>query len=301
MRLIMKNIVRMIAAGLLVTGGFSTLSAQKGGISVEDYRKAEAKIRAAVEAGKVSKEDAEKRLIEMRKAIRGGKKEGQGRGLDRPVPADLLSVDDYRRAERRLKAGVEAGKISKEDAEKRLIEMRKRVGVGKRGGSPEDRGRPKGGDKAPVGGGKEAELKRKYQAAEKEVWEAVKAGKISKEDGEKKLKGIGQALRDGHRGGGKEAAARKKAGGGEEAELKRKYQAAEKEVWAAVKAGKASKEEGEKRLAHLKEKLFGGSDKKDWDGKKGSDAGIEALKRELEALRRENEGLRRRLEKGRGR
>jgi len=289
MRLIMKNIVRMIAAGLLVAGGFSTLSAQKGGISVEDYRKAEAKIRAAVEAGKVSKLDAEKRLVEMRKAIRGGKKEGQGRGIDRPVPADVLSVDDYRRAERRLKAGVEAGKISKEDAEKRLIEMRKRVGAGNRGGSPGDRGRPKGGDKAP------AELRRKYQAAEKEVWEAVKAGKISKEDGEKKLKEIGQALRNGHRGGGKEAGASKKAGGGREAEIKRKYQVAEKEVWEAVKAGKISKEDGEKRLGHLKEKLFGGSEKKD------SDAGIEALKRELEALKRENEGLRRRLEKGKGR
>ena len=101
MRLIMKNIVRMIAAGLLVAGGFSALSAQE-------------------------------------------------RGIDRPVPADILSVDDYRRAERRLKAGVEAGKISKEDAEKRLIEMRKRVEAGKRGGRPEGRGRPEGGENSPA-------------------------------------------------------------------------------------------------------------------------------------------------------
>ncbi len=211
-------------------------------------------------------------------------------------------VDAPLRGEKRIREAVESGKITKEEARKRLEAMRKAVGAGKRDGGSEGRGRPKGGSK-------EAELRRKYQAAEKEVWEAVKAGKISKEDGEKKLKEIGQALRNGHRGGGKEAGASKKAGGGKEAELKKKYQAAETEVWEAVKAGKISKEDGEKRLGHLKEKLFGGSEKKDWDEKKGSkkgskkasDAGIEALKRELEALKRENEGLRRRLEKGKGR
>ena len=38
-------------------------------ISVEDYRRAEAQIRQAVEKGEVSREDAEKRLVEMRKLI----------------------------------------------------------------------------------------------------------------------------------------------------------------------------------------------------------------------------------------
>ena len=38
-------------------------------ISVEDYRRAEAEIRKAVEKGEVSREDAEMRLGEMRKHI----------------------------------------------------------------------------------------------------------------------------------------------------------------------------------------------------------------------------------------
>ena len=133
---------------------------------------------------------------------------------------------------------------------------------------------------------------------EKRIREAVESGKITKEEARKRLEAMRKAA--GKRDGGSEGRGRPK-GGSKEAELKRKYQAAEKEVWEAVKAGKASKEEGEKRLAHLKEKLFGGSAKKEWDGKKGSDAGVEALKRGLEALKQENEGLRRRLEKGRGR
>ena len=175
MRLIMKNIVRMIAAGLLVAGGFSALSAQE-------------------------------------------------RGIDRPVPADILSVDDYRRAERRLKAGVEAGKISKEDAEKRLIEMRKAIHSERGDGKKKDRDE----------------------------------------------RGV-------------------------------KFRAIEEKTWAAVKAGKLSKDDAMKKLEDLKKEMFDDHGKKDWDGRKGSDVGIEALKRQLEALKRENEGLRKRLEKGKGR
>ena len=190
-------------------------NAQEKGISVEDYRRAEEKIKAAVEAGKVSKEDAEKRLIEMRKAVRGDKAKGKGRGF---------SVEDYRRAEKRMKAGIEAGKISKEDAEKRLIEMRKAIHSERGDGKKKDRDE----------------------------------------------RGV-------------------------------KFRAIEEKTWAAVKAGKLSKDDAMKKLEDLKKEMFDDHGKKDWDGKKGSDVGIEALKRQLEALKRENEGLRKRLEKGKGR
>ena len=183
------------------------------------------------------------------------------------------------RGEQRIKEAVESGKITREEARKRLEAMRKAAGANKAKG--DGRGRPKGG-------GKEAELKRKYQAAEKEIRAAVEAGKISEEVGRRKLMEIGKELR----GGGQGAAS--------DADRKKEYQAAEKKIWAAVKEGRASKEAGEKRLALLKEKLFGGSDKKDWADKKGSDGGVEALKRQLEALKRENEGLRKRLEKRKG-
>ena len=298
MRLIMKNIVRMIAAGLLVAGGFSALSAQERGIdrpvpadilSVDDYRRAERRLKAGVEAGKISKEDAEKRLIEMRKRVEAGKRGGRPEGRGRPEGGENaqekgISVEDYRRAEEKIKAAVEAGKVSKEDAEKRLIEMRKAVR----------------GDKA-KGKGRGFSVE-DYRRAEKRMKAGIEAGKISKEDAEKRLIEMRKAIHSEGEDGEKE--------GRDERGVK--FRAIEEEIWAAVKAGKLSKEAAHKKLAGLKKEIWGGDLKKDsgdkkkgsGDKKKGSgdkkDPDIEVLKRQLEALKRENEGLRKRLEKGKG-
>ena len=287
MRLIMKNIVRMIAAGLLVAGGFSALSAQERGIdrpvpadilSVDDYRRAERRLKAGVEAGKISKEDAEKRLIEMRKRVEAGKRGGRPEGRGRPEGGENaqekgISVEDYRRAEEKIKAAVEAGKVSKEDAEKRLIEMRKAVR----------------GDKA-KGEGRRFSAE-DYRRAEKRMKAGIEAGKISKEDAEKRLIEMRKAIHS-ERGDGKKK---------DRDERGVKFRAIEEKTWAAVKAGKLSKDDAMKKLEDLKKEMFDDHGKKDWDGRKGSDVGIEALKRQLEALKRENEGLRKRLEKGKGR
>ncbi len=283
----MKNIVRMIAAGLLVAGGFSALSAQERGIdrpvpadilSVDDYRRAERKLKAGVEAGKISKEDAEKRLIEMRKRVQAGKRGGRPEGRGRPEGGENaqekgISVEDYRRAEEKIKAAVEAGKVSKEDAEKRLIEMRKAVR----------------GDKA-KGKGRGFSVE-DYRRAEKRMKAGIEAGKISKEDAEKRLIEMRKAIHS-ERGDGKKK---------DRDERGVKFRAIEEKTWAAVKAGKLSKDDAMKKLENLKKEMFDDHGKKDWDGRKGSDVGIEALKRQLEALKRENEGLRKRLEKGKGR
>ena len=287
MRLIMKNIVRMIAAGLLVAGGFSALSAQERGIdrpvpadilSVDDYRRAERRLKAGVEAGKISKEDAEKRLIEMRKRVQAGKRGGRPEGRGRPEGGENaqekgISVEDYRRAEEKIKAAVEAGKVSKEDAEKRLIEMRKAVR----------------GDKA-KGEGRRFSAE-DYRRAEKRMKAGIEAGKISKEDAEKRLIEMRKAIHS-ERGDGKKK---------DRDERGVKFRAIEEKTWAAVKAGKLSKDDAMKKLEDLKKEMFDDHGKKDWDGRKGSDVGIEALKRQLKALKRENEGLRKRLEKGKGR
>ena len=75
-----------------------------------------------------------------------------------------------------------------------------------------------------------------------------------------------------------------------------KFNAFEKEIWGAVKAGKLSKEDAQKKLAGLKKEIWGGDLKKDSGDKKGSgDKKVETLRRQLEALKRENEGLRKRL------
>ena len=86
------------------------------------YQEGARRIEAAVRAGEVSKEDAEKRLIEMRKAMFPTPDQDKAkRGGDRDMEALKRR---YQEGARRIEAAVEAGEVSKEDAEKRLIEMR---------------------------------------------------------------------------------------------------------------------------------------------------------------------------------
>ena len=80
-------------------------------------------IEAAVDAGKISKEDAEKKLFELRKKMfRNGGRKKEARRDQRGI-----SVEEYRRGEAQIRELVKKGKVSKEDAEKRLIEMRKAI------------------------------------------------------------------------------------------------------------------------------------------------------------------------------
>jgi len=140
-------------------------------------------------------------------------------------------------------------------------------------------------------GGKDPRAE-KFRAAEEKIWGAVKAGKLSKEDAQKKLAGLKKEIWGGD--------LKKDSGDKKKGYDKRetKFHAFEKEIWGAVKAGKLSKEDAQKKLAGLKKKIWGGDLKKDsGDKKKGSsDKNVEALRRQLEALKRENEGLRKRLE-----
>ena len=79
-------------------------------------------IEAAVEAGKLSKEDAEKKLIAVRREMfeDGGRGEREEREME-------AKKRRYMEFAREIEAAVEAGKLSEEDAEKRLIEVRKKM------------------------------------------------------------------------------------------------------------------------------------------------------------------------------
>merc|ERR1712093_872968 len=117
-----------------------------------------------------SGEEAKKKLVEMRRMVRVDEAKAKGHGF---------TAEDFRRAEKRMKAGIEAGKITREEAERRLAEMRKRMH------SQDKSQRP----------GRGAELRKKYQAAEKEIRAAVEAGKISREEAREKLMEVGKTLR----------------------------------------------------------------------------------------------------------
>ena len=86
---------------------------------------------------------------------------------------------------------------------------------------------------------------------EREIWAAAKAGKISKEEAVKKLSSLkGKQAHGNH-------AKSDHAKGAHGDPRKAKYQAVEREIIAAVKAGKLSKEEAGKKLESMKKTLWG--------------------------------------------
>jgi len=98
-------------------------------IGVQEYRAREKRIRQLVEAGEVSAEDAETRLVEMRRMIAD---ESSGDPVteapkDRSETAGSMSMAEYRAAEKKIRKLVADGKVTAEDAEIRLREMRSMV------------------------------------------------------------------------------------------------------------------------------------------------------------------------------
>ena len=188
-------------------------------------------------------------------------------------------AEKFRAAEEKIWAAVKAGKVPKDDAQKKLGTLKKQIWTDK--GKEQKRG------------GKDPRAE-KFRAAEEKIWGAVKAGKLSKEAASKKLAVLKKEIWGGDL---KKHSSDKKEGSGKS---KAKFNAVEKEIWVAVKAGKLSKEDAMKKLEGLKKEVFDEHEKKGRSGKKGQ-AGkpasdVEALKRQLGALKRENEGLRKRLE-----
>ena len=153
------------------------------GISVEDYRRGEAKIQDLVKTGVISREDAVKRLTEMRKLVvrdPGKEKESAGdKGSDRDLEAKKRR---YLAFVKEIEAAVKSGDLSKEEAEKKLISVRKEM-FSNGDKKPAARKKEAGGDK---GQNLEAK-KRRYDSYARKIETAVKSGDLSKEEAEKKL------------------------------------------------------------------------------------------------------------------
>jgi ribosomal protein L29 len=153
------------------------------GISVEDYRRGEAKIQDLVKTGVISREDAVKRLTEMRKLVvrdPGKEKESAGdKGSDRDLEAKKRR---YMAFVKEIEAAVKSGDLSKEEAEKKLISVRKEM-FSNGDKKPATRKKEVGGDK---GQNLEAK-KRRYDSYARKIETAVKSGDLSKEEAEKKL------------------------------------------------------------------------------------------------------------------
>ena len=158
---------------------------------------------------------------------------------------------------------VKEGKVSKKDADARFEEAvnryKKSLGDQDSRKAPKRKGSDKAQAKSKAKGGND-----KAAAAREKIIEAVKAGKLSKEDAMQKIEGLKKKMFDDH---DKKDWDDKKKGSGDKKEgydkREAKFNSFEKEIWGAVKAGKLSKEAAQKKRAGLKKEIWGRDLKKD--------------------------------------
>lgn len=184
--------------------------AERRGISVGDYGRAAIEMQKLVDAGRISQSDAEKRLAEMRKRV-----VADGGGVGRREQVRATRDDHYARFEAEMKELVEAGRLTPEQAQVRLEQLREQMAK-----SEADEARAQAMD----------------QEAEK-IMQAVRAGRLNEEDAKKKLEAMRRGLVEREKKADSRAA-------GITVEQYRKIAA---KVDAAVEAGQISKEDGEKR------------------------------------------------------
>ncbi len=207
------------------------------------------RIEAAIKSGKISEVEGKNRLAEMRKQMSPDRDKGDAKS-DRAEGGDMeVRKRRYMAAAEEIERAVEAGKMSKQEAEKTLIEMRKEMFPARRKSDAKSDRVVEG-----VFYDKDMEaLKRRYMKGAEEIEMAVEAGKISKEDAEKKLLGMRKQMFPEREKG---AAKSERAKGGDMEARKRRYMAGAEEIEAAVEAGKMSKEDAKKKINEMREKMF---------------------------------------------
>jgi hypothetical protein len=212
-----------------------------------EYARVEEKLMAAVKVGRISEEDAKRRLGEMRARMFPTASGGDEKAVRIPR-------EEYKRVQKELKAMVEAGKISEEDALRRLSGFRVRP----------DRG---AGDKPAADGDRDAKLKRMYDGFERRIKAAVAKGDMTREEAAEKLKAFKERLssRRGSREGKGGDGGDRTRGDAEKSDSDRANSDVDK-IYAAVRAGELSREEAGKKLRALKSKKASGDRK----GKKES-------------------------------
>ena len=210
------------------------------------YMEIERQIKDALEAGDISEEDAERILIGMRCEMIGGGGEGAVRAAEMKARKRRFAE-----MERKIGTAVREGKLSEAGAEEKLIDIRRELfGEAKERGSRDIEG-----------------LKRKYEAVAKKTKAAVEAGEITKEEAQKKLIGLRREMF---------AAGNEREGQAAEMKArKRRYAEMEREIGTAVREGKLSEEEAEKKLIGIRTELF---------GQDGGDRDMEARKRRYETI-----------------
>jgi polyhydroxyalkanoate synthesis regulator phasin len=158
-------------------------SSDRGAFRREEYARAKERIDEMVAEGKVSREDADRRLGEMRRRI---SRDREGRGRE----TRTITRQEYASSAEAIEKMVAEGVVSREDADRRLGEMRR--AIDSRQG---EKGDSRQGEK-----GVEARFvpEEEYIRVEAELKKLVDEGKVSRLDADRRLRELQTANTQAH-------------------------------------------------------------------------------------------------------
>lgn len=191
-----------------------------GIVGAQDFEAVERRLGGAVEAGEVTLVQANVMLEALRRAA----------GPAREMAAKKRHYSEFTRE---IKAAVKNGKVTKQEAEKRLTDMRREMFEGYSGHESDRHMEVK---------------KRRYHEFEREIKAAVESGKVSEEAAKKRLLEMRREMFGEH--GELEDGAHTEV-------MKHRYRMFVDQVKAALKTGKLTEEEAEQKLITLRSDMAG--------------------------------------------
>ena len=203
----------------------------------ERYAEYERGLMERVKKGAMTRDEANAKLTEAREKMFGGV-EGARRGGEADEKAMAAR---YEELERRIKAAVESGRITKEQGMERLQQAKERMSQGAKKGAVTDK-------KA---------MADRYEELERRIKAAVASGQITEEQGMERLRQAKERMSK----GAKKGAVTDQPGGGEaktdQAALRARYAEYEKRLKAAIDKGEMTADEAEAKLKEARAKMFG--------------------------------------------
>ena len=213
----------VVSAALALGAAFLPLSVAYA----QDYAAIERRLAAAVEAGEITKAQAEAMMGALARTAAEKSK---------PAEADMRAKRmRYAEFEKGIKARVEKGAMSPEEAEARLRETREKMFGGEAAGKRDVDPRA---------------MRERYAQLEKRIAAAVESGRITREQGAERLAQARERMM---------GATRAKDAGEGQAEaraMRERYAQLEERIAAAVESGRMTREQGAERLAQAKERMM---------------------------------------------
>jgi len=235
-----------------------------GFVNAQDFEAVERRLGGAVEAGEITLQQASTMIEALKRSS------GFANNRDGEMEAKKRR---YMAFAKELEQAVEAGKISKKDAETKLIDVRQDMF----GDKARDKASNKEAQREKDKDREMAARRQRYVELAKFVETAVKAGKLSKEDAEKKMNAVRQQLfgdADPKRESRRRGRYVERQKDLEMDVLKERYMNYVEEIKAAVEAGKLSAEAAEKKIGAVRKDMFGGGERKN-EPRRRSDKDLE--------------------------